>query len=129
VYAARAVPDGTSHVPSSDPVEEVFPMFRGALPTDVLFFGFPLDVDQVVGTATDPGYFVVIQEHAGEPRFGLDVGTAPLGVVCLDATAPAPPGLPSNGLSWGRNSAHVAGMLRRRPVRIAIHASRLVERG
>jgi len=94
----------------------------------VLLFGFALDADEVVGSDTDPGWFVVIQEHAGEPRFGLDAGTAPAGAAWLDATAPAPATLPTGGLTWGRNAAHVAGMLRRRPVRIAFHASRLVAR-
>ena len=128
VYAARAVPDGSLRVPSADPADELLPAFRASLPPDVLLFGFALDADEVVGSDTDPGWFVVIQEHAGEPRFGLDAGTAPAGAAWLDATAPAPATLPTGGLTWGRNAAHVAGMLRRRPVRIAFHASRLVAR-
>ena len=111
-----------------DPADELLPAFRASLPPDVLLFGFALDADEVVGSDTDPGWFVVIQEHAGEPRFGLDAGTARAGAAWLDATAPAPATLPAGGLTWGRNAAHVAGMLRRRPVRIAFHASRLVAR-
>ena len=38
----------------------------------------------------------------------------------------APAGVPLNGLEWGRNSSHMAGIVRQQPVRIAIHASQLV---
>jgi hypothetical protein len=126
VYAARAVMDGSQRVPSAEPADEVLPSFRASLPPDILLFGFALDADAVVGSDTDPGWFVVIQEHAGEPRFGLDAGAAPAGAGWLDATASEPAGLPGGDLVWGRNAAHVAGLLRRRPVRLAIHASRLV---
>jgi hypothetical protein len=34
--------------------------------------------------------------------------------------------VPLNGLEWGRNSSHMAGIVRQQPVRIAIHASQLV---
>lgn len=129
IYAARAVLDGTVRVPSANPADELMPAFRGSLPPDVVFFGFALGADQVAGTAADPGWFVVIQEHAGEPRFGLDVGLAPAGAAHLDATQAAPAGLATGGLEWGRNGAHMAGILRRRPVRIAVHASQLRPRG
>jgi hypothetical protein len=125
IYAARAVLDGTVRVPSANPADELMPAFRGSLPPDVVFFGFALGTDQVAGTAADPGWFVVIQEHAGEPRFGLDVGLAPAGAAHLDAMRAAPAGLATGGLEWGRNGAHMAGILRRRPVRIAVHASQL----
>jgi len=37
-------------------------------------------------------------------------------------TAPTDPG----GLTWAFNGAHLAGILRQRPVRIAIHARQLL---
>ena len=77
---------------------------------------------QAVGSATDPGYYVVIQQHPTEPRFGLDttvsVGTSHLSVAAKPAQVPVP-----TGLTWGKNAAHMAGIIRRRPVRLAIHAS------
>jgi len=38
-----------------------------------------------------------------------------------------PAGLPLDGPQWGRNGAHMAGIVRQLPVRIAIHASQLVK--
>jgi hypothetical protein len=56
----------------------------------------------------------------------MDVGIAPTGITYLRASGGAPNGLPLRGLTWGKNSAHMAGILRRAPVRIAIHASRFI---
>jgi hypothetical protein len=39
-----------------------------------------------------------------------------------------PAGVPLKGRSWGKNSAHMAEITRRLPVRITIHASQLVAR-
>jgi len=70
----------------------------------------------------------VIQEHPTEPRFGLDVDT-PAGSATHIRVADGPPaGLPPSNLTWGRNAAHIAGLLRQRPFRVAIHASMLVHR-
>ncbi len=98
---------------------------------DVSFFGFNLSIGQAIGHGQagrhgfSPGYFIVIQEQPTEPRFGIDVGVAmPAAHVRLADGPPA--GLPAQGLTWGRNAAHVAGMLRQQPVRVAIHASRFV---
>ena len=100
---------------------------------DISFFGFDLSAEDVVGSRTygsgrvaGPGYYIVIQEQPTEPRFGFDVGT-PLGTgTHLRVSAGAPAGVPLNGLEWGRNSSHMAGIVRQQPVRIAIHASQLV---
>jgi hypothetical protein len=49
---------------------------------DVYFFGFDLDDEEARGaanptsTADDPGWFFVIKERPGEPRFGLDIEKA-----------------------------------------------------
>jgi hypothetical protein len=87
------------------------PLFRGALDPDLKFFGFDLTVAQARGSATDPGWFFVIQEQPAEPRFGVDVG------------APLPP---STHLSPAGTSAATARALLQRPVRIAIHARHLL---
>jgi hypothetical protein len=129
IYATKAVLTGSARAPSADPGDEVFPAFQGSLPPDVAFFGFDLTIPTVVGDTTAPGYYVVIQEHAAEPKFGLDVGLAPAGVSYLSALAAPPAGVTLNGLEWGRNSAHMAGIVRRKPVRLAIHASQLVSPG
>jgi len=46
----------------------------------VRFFGFALSAEEVKGvpgSATQPGWFFVIQEHPSEPRFGVDVDEGP----------------------------------------------------
>jgi hypothetical protein len=80
----------------------------------------------VGGSGGQLGYFIVIQEQPTEPRFGLDVGT-PTGNATHLRVSPGPPaGLPLNGLQWGRNAAHMAGITRQMPVRIAVHASQFI---
>ena len=68
----------------------------------------------------------MIQEQPTEPRFGVDVGTPTGSGTHVRVADGAPAGLPASALTWGRNAAHVAGMLRHQPVRIAIHASQFV---
>ena len=100
-------------------------MFRGSLPPDVTFVGFNLTEKQI--TAGD-GYFIVIQEHPTEPRFGLDSGVAPAGRYLATASG-SPNGVPLRNLEWRQNGAHMAGILRLLPVRIAIHASQFIKPG
>jgi hypothetical protein len=109
---------------------DVFPIFNGAMDPDITFVGFPITPAVAVGSATQPGYFVVIQEHPTEPRFGLDTAVAAtLSNRSYLAIGSAPPaGVPLKGRSWGKNSAHMAEITRRLPVRITIHASQLVAR-
>lgn len=113
------------------PAPDLHPIFNGALEPDVSFVGFPIATADAIGSLGQPGYYVVIEEHPTEPRFGLDAAVTTelagsrshLGV----GTAP-PAGVPTTGHTWGRNSAHMAGITRRRPVRITIHASQLIAR-
>jgi hypothetical protein len=75
------------------------PIFHGSLGLDIAFYGFALTYDEAIGAATapgtgDPGWFFVIAERPGEPRFGLDV----------EAEAPGPP-VSWSDLAW----SHVAG--------------------
>src|SRR6185503_18205861 len=98
VYMTPAL-TGTSGTPPPD----VYPIFNGALEPDVNFFGFPLTPAAATGDGITPGYFVVIQEHPTEPRFGLDaaVSTA-LGTASHLAIGTQPPaGVPRKGLTWG----------------------------
>lgn len=58
------------------------PLFEAKVDPDVYFFGFDLDDEEARGTlnptstADDPGWFFVIKERPGEPRFGLDIEKA-----------------------------------------------------
>jgi hypothetical protein len=85
------------------------PLFEAKVDPDIYFFGFDLGAVEARGGTTaadDPGWFFVIKERPGEPRFGLDdvpgdevprlinwndlawkhVGTAPGDVIHLDKT-------------------------------------------
>jgi hypothetical protein len=133
IYAAKAKrPDPNGPLkPTKSSDEEKHPVFRGSMQPDVTFFGFDLTVDQVVGTGVggDQGYFIVIQEQPGEPRFGYDVGTPLNEGTHIEVSFGAPAGSRTGEkLHWGQNGAHTAAMLRQQPVRIAIHASQFVKK-
>lgn len=55
------------------------PLFEAKIDPDIYFFGFDLDDEEARGTRTpqntndDPGWFFVLKERPGEPRFGLDI--------------------------------------------------------
>ena len=78
IYLARAVKDpaASKRVPTEDVANEKQPVFNGVVQPDINFFGFDVTPAQAVGSATDPGYYVVIQQHPTEPRFGLDASVS-----------------------------------------------------
>lgn len=56
------------------------PLYSAKVDPDIYFFGFDLTVEEVRGANGDepdaesrPGWFFVIKERPGEPRFGLDI--------------------------------------------------------
>lgn len=54
------------------------PLYEAKVDPDIYFFGFDLTVTAARGgsgadPADDPGWFIVIKERPGEPRFGLDI--------------------------------------------------------
>lgn len=61
--------------------EEKYPLFLAQLEPDLLFLGFDLTPEEVNGSANpddqQPGWFFVIKERPGEPRFGLDLADGP----------------------------------------------------
>jgi hypothetical protein len=92
---------------------------------DVSFFGFAVTPDQATGKDGGLGYYVVIQEHPTEPRFGQPQNLPASTHSHVTIADGAPSGsLP--GLHWGLNAAQMAGITRRLPVRLAIHASQLI---
>ncbi|WPB83881.1 hypothetical protein [Sediminicoccus rosea] len=96
IYAHRAVwdvdasgrPDPTRErrlldVPESalaDPPRDAmrFPLFEAQVEPDITFFGFDLDEEEAKGRVAGPattdnaGWFFVLKERPGEPRFGFD---------------------------------------------------------
>ena len=135
IYAVKA------KTPKALGTDEKLPLFRGRIDPDITFLGFDLTETEARGTTNDPGWFFVIQEQPTAPRFGMDetrdgpldswndlawsdVGTAPGANVAVLARTPTVP--TPGGVAWAFNAAHMAAVLRQRPVRIAIHAGRLL---
>lgn len=134
-----------------------FPLFRAEIDPDIRFFGFDMTIEQAKGAdhpsqpADDWGWYFVIQQIPGEPRFGMDVSFAPdddpstpitwddlswdtLGDgVDFISTAAAPGTSFLNRLTpqlraqWGRHSADMAFILYQKPVMIAVHAKEMLE--
>jgi hypothetical protein len=127
------------------------PIFKAEIDPDVRFLGFDLTSSQVKGDADpavdNPGWFFVIQERPGEPRFGLDdlndespatptnwnelawehlaqsetLGCVDFGVHVPDESAITAP--PDSQFRWGRNGADVAYIFYQVPVMVAFHAA------
>jgi len=153
IYAVRAVVQAGKRALSTNPLDEVHPIFRGTLEPDVTFLGFNLTPADVIA---NPGWFFVLQQQPTEPRFGMDddpFGPGESGVIPELKTwndlnwahvAPSaaalkalthvsvkkiqltlPPQPPQKGI-WGRNSAHMAYITKQLPARVAIHASEMI---
>ena len=124
--------------------EERFPLFHAELEPDLTFLGFDLDVERAKGTSNPgdgkPGWFFVIKQRPGEPRFGLDE-TSPSATatswddlswrnVAAETNIDLKPELRDANIPdhrrWGSNAADVADILFQRPVLIAIHASEML---
>ena len=120
-----------------------WPIFRGEIGPDISFFGF--DINDPKGSddpAANPGWYFLIEEHATEPRFGLEPETSTPqdgswnelswsdSDVVLDHGFLNPAStlsVPSReGVSWGQDAAAMAYILMRRPVRVALHGRALL---
>jgi hypothetical protein len=134
-----------------------FPLFRAEIDPDIRFFGFDMKISDARG-ADDPktesddwGWYFVIQQSPGEPRFGMDIDFIPdddpttpitwddLSWVSFDpnarfiSTAVPPAATFFNQLSaplraqWGTHSADMASVLYQKPVMIAVRAREMLE--
>ena len=74
--AERELIDLTPNEEDSLPPEKIRkPLFEAKVDPDIYFIGFDLGALEAKGGKTaqdDPGWFFVIKERPGEPRFGLD---------------------------------------------------------
>ena len=126
----------------------VLPAFRGHIGADVLYAGFSEpSLTDAIGTSspTGPaGWFLLLSENPGDPRFGLDPGqaTAPPTRATLSwgHLSPAPnkpyapmssfPNVPDAGFTAANaTAATVASLVRQRPFRAFLHASLLIRLG
>ena len=147
VYAAEAIDPGTGK-----PVlgtKEQHPAFRGTLKPDVTFLGFDLTAEQARGKDGHPGWFFVLQEQPAAPRFGFAVGapaTPPVeraaltwghfgaDRIYLDLAIDLPgikdgTGADGRAARWTSDqvrSADLAYVTQRQPVRVAVHAARMI---
>jgi hypothetical protein len=60
------------------PAKMRLPLYEAKADPDIYFFGFDLTIDEAKGGSgvppdDDPGWFFVIKERPGEPRFGLEL--------------------------------------------------------
>ncbi|MFY0539280.1 hypothetical protein [Nannocystis pusilla] len=129
------------------------PLFEAKVDPDIYFIGFDLTAADAAGDPDplqgDAGWFFVIQERPGEPRFGLDeaegsppppqtwndlawahLGTPSGASIDLSQTSIAlgNPGGEDAQASWdaNTNSAELAYILYQVPVLVAVHASRML---
>jgi hypothetical protein len=136
----------------SDPAHLIqSPIFKAEIDPDVRFLGFDLTSSKVKGDpdpdASNPGWFFVIQERPGEPRFGLDdhndespatpaswnqlawehlAESQTLGCVDFGLNVPNDSAItaqPDSQFRWGRNGADMAYILYQVPVMVAFHAA------
>jgi hypothetical protein len=87
VYAHRAEwpPGGDGQPDKSQPRRLVeppapdqikLPRYEATVDPDLYLLGFDLTADAAVGGPDDPGWFFVLKERPGDPRFGVDDGPA-----------------------------------------------------
>jgi hypothetical protein len=135
------------------------PVFRAMFPPDVFCYGFDLDRQEVEGTAEanapNLGWYFVLAERFGEPRFGLDEpregapaqagdvldvnwghlpGLSRSGVVNVTANRPAMPAAgfvvdATGRASWGADAGDMAAIFLQVPFRVYFHASRMLKNG
>jgi hypothetical protein len=139
IYLGQAEADGVYRRTGSN---QLLPIFRGTAGVDTAYLGFQIAPEQLAGSGADLGWYVVIQEIEGAPRFGFDEGAPDKLATWNDAAWPlialsAPQGYVSIGgkklsptqpknLVWGGGSAHMASICLQRPIRVSIHASLLL---
>ncbi|HFA51554.1 MAG TPA: hypothetical protein ENJ95_21270 [Bacteroidetes bacterium] len=125
-----------------------FPIYKAEVKPDITFLGFDLTIEEAKGDldAEDYGWFFIIKEVPGEPRFGLDEeapttpegekwdnlsweGFGDLTALRMNQNPPANlNGLDNpSGVNWNTNSADLAFILYQKPVMIAVHAGEMLK--
>ena len=153
VFAQQAMwPESDTGVPLTaeprvlDPGGEVLhPILHARLEPDIALVGFDLSEEDALGQAPDDaGWFFVLMERPGEPRFGLDDATPEQGLetwndlawdaiefpqetpnIELGANSTLSPANAQPAV-WGRTAADMAAILFQAPVLLARHASEML---
>ena len=137
---------------NSDPTQTIKnPIFKAEINPDIRFLGFELTKKIAKGNSNpqdaDPGWFFVLQERPGEPRFGLDNLSVDspdtpdkwndvawehlaefdtLDFIDLDRNAPVAGAMTDatdQQFVWRRNAADMAYILYQVPVMVAFHSA------
>jgi hypothetical protein len=156
IFAQKAIPGSSEDGADIDlnltdttfPKEVKFPLYRADASPDIKFFGFALTIGQAKGTELTPGFtdnlgwFFVIQEVPGEPRFGMDVtygnpaqahwedlawtNFADPNMGFISAAKHPALNVADDNSRWGKDSASMAYILFRKPAMVAVHASEML---
>ncbi|MGN6566722.1 MAG: hypothetical protein ACTHJ0_02155, partial [Flavipsychrobacter sp.] len=110
----RILNTGTTQYPSIGTT--LYPIFKASLDPDIYFLGFNIDTATakgVMNSPTQPGYFFVFQERAGELKFGAE---EPVAGTTYNYNVQSPSGTSFtswNDLNWGNilPSPSTAGMI------------------
>lgn len=138
----------------------LYPLYKAEVKPDITFLGFDLTIEEAKGhpdlaetaqarttiPANKLGWFFVIKEVPGEPRFGLDeelttsvdgfrwdnMSWQNLGndVALIDPAAvltPVPPGTDPYGVNWNSHSADLAYILYQKPALVAVHSREMLK--
>ncbi len=138
-----------------------FPLYQAEIPPDIKLLGFDLTINEAAGVdavsdfpGNKEGWFFVIAEVPGEPRFGLDISFDPdkqdsvtwndlswenfeggkIPFITGTKVPKRPDGSSFNVAnqdtvgSWGRSAADMATILLQRPVMIAVHATEMLDK-
>ncbi|RRB07232.1 hypothetical protein [Larkinella rosea] len=156
--ANRLVLVDTSGQANPDGVHIKNPIYKAQIDPDLHFIGFDLSITTAKGQVNEEtaaeknrlgnanlGWFFVIQEVPGEPRFGLDENQATnasevkwdnlswetLGNQreVIDMSKPFVQSLPGSNpdsVNWNTNSADLAYILFQKPVMVAVHAREML---
>lgn len=137
---------------NGDPTQTIKnPIFKAEIDPDIRFLGFELTKKIAKGNSNpqvaDPGWFFVLQERPGEPRFGLDNLSVEspdtpqkwddvawehlaefdsLDFINLERNAPVAGAMTETDdqqFFWGRNAADMAYILYQVPVMVAFHSA------
>ncbi|HMQ60400.1 MAG TPA: hypothetical protein PKE06_07020 [Flavilitoribacter sp.] len=167
IYAQKAFEDAagkkvihTTLTEAAYEKEILFPQYQAELPPDIKLLGFDLTIEEAAGAEPGKGFtdnlgwFFIIAEVPGEPRFGMDVTYNPntpggpyswndlswenFSGSALPFIRPGavpgntgdgkqfiPPQIPAGGI-WGKSSADMAAILIQRPVMVAVHATEML---
>ncbi len=128
----------------------LYPAYSASVNPDITFLGFDLSIEEARGLVAteseseknslgdrDLGWFFILKEVPGEPRFGLDMATGITTATnswddlswdnldpettCVDLSKSITANV-SGDIQWGTNSADMAYILYQKPVMIAVHA-------